>query len=98
MSAFQKRIRNGATVLTDHICKEMNELNLERCSCIPKNVPGADWRVLLEIVAADPSRETFKVRTSWPALRCQAAWLAHDMMHADEPASKCMSLTCMMKP
>lgn len=69
VSAFQKRIRNGATVLTDHICKEMNELNLERCSCIPKNVPGADWRVLLEIVAADPSRETYKVSTSCPSLR-----------------------------
>ena len=62
MSAFQKRVRGGATVLTDHICKEMNELNLERCACIPKNVPGADWRVLLEIVAADPSRETYKAR------------------------------------
>ena len=73
VSAFQKRIRNGATVLTDHICKEMNELNLERCSCIPRNVPGADWRVLLEIVAADPSRETFKVLTA-PR---QAACLVH---------------------
>jgi len=64
VSAFQKRIRNGAAVLTDHICKEMNELNLERCACIPKNVPGADWRVLLEIVAADPARETFKARAA----------------------------------
>lgn len=29
--------------------------------CIPKNTPGADWRVLQEIVAADPTREKFKV-------------------------------------
>lgn len=27
--------------------------------CIPKNVPGADWRVLEEIVRKDPSREKF---------------------------------------
>jgi DNA (cytosine-5)-methyltransferase 1 len=38
----------------------MNELNLERCRCIPKEVPGVDWRVLQDIVAADPSRELFK--------------------------------------
>lgn len=98
VSAFQKRIRNGATVLTDHICKEMNELNLQRCSCIPKNVPGADWRVLLEIVAADPSRETFKARTSCPTLRRQAASLVHGLMHAAQPAGKCMSLTRLVKP
>ncbi|KAK9839548.1 hypothetical protein WJX84_003539, partial [Apatococcus fuscideae] len=60
VSAFQKRIRASASVLKDHICKEMNELNLERCRCIPKGVPGADWRVLQEIVAADPSREKYK--------------------------------------
>ena len=91
VSAFQKRIRNGAAVLTDHICKEMNELNLERCSCIPKNVPGADWRVLLEIVAADPSRETFKERTPCPTLRCQATSPVHGLMHAAQPASKCVT-------
>ena len=39
----------------------MNALNLERCRCIPKNVPGADWRVLQELVAEDPSRELFQV-------------------------------------
>ena len=61
MSAFQKAIRGDCTVLHDHICKEMNELNLERCRCIPKNTPGADWRVLQEIVAANPERTTFKV-------------------------------------
>jgi len=31
--------------LTDHISKEMNELNLIRCQKIPK-CPGADWRDL----------------------------------------------------
>ena len=61
VSAFQKFIRGSSPELHDHICKEMNELNLERCRCIPKNVPGADWRVLQEVVAADPSREKYKV-------------------------------------
>lgn len=32
-------------VLTDHISKEMSELNLIRCQRIPKR-PGADWRDL----------------------------------------------------
>lgn len=54
-------IRGKAGALRDHICKEMNPLNLERCKCIPKNQPGADWRVLQQIVAADPTRETVKV-------------------------------------
>ena len=62
ISAFQKAIRGSATVLRDHICKEMNELNLERCRCIPKNVPGADWRVLQEIVDANPERTLYKVQ------------------------------------
>jgi DNA (cytosine-5)-methyltransferase 1 len=39
----------------------MNPLNLERCRCIPKNTPGADWRVLLDIVKNDPAREKFNV-------------------------------------
>jgi DNA (cytosine-5)-methyltransferase 1 len=30
-SAYQRFIRGKNTVLRDHICKEMNELNLERC-------------------------------------------------------------------
>ncbi len=51
-------------VLRDHVSKEMNELNLERCRCIPKNTPGADWRVLQEIVRDDPSRELYKVRAA----------------------------------
>lgn len=42
--------------MQDHICKEMSDLNLERCKHIPKNTPGADWRVLLDIVAKDPSK------------------------------------------
>lgn len=32
-------------ILTDHISKEMNELNLIRCQRIPKR-PGSDWRDL----------------------------------------------------
>lgn len=32
-------------VLSDHISKEMNELNLIRCQKIPKR-PGADWHDL----------------------------------------------------
>lgn len=60
MSAFQQYVRGDCTLLTDHISKQMNELNLERCRCIPKNCPGADWRVLEEIVKADPSREKYK--------------------------------------
>lgn len=59
-SSFQKFIRGDNTVLYDHISKQMNELNLERCRCIPKDVPGADWRELEEIVKADPGREKFK--------------------------------------
>ncbi len=61
VSAFQKSIRGSSSQLRDHICKEMNDLNLERCRCIPKNTPGADWRVLQQIVAADPGRKQFKV-------------------------------------
>lgn len=61
MSAFQKKIRGNNTVLRDHICKQMNELNLERCRCIPKEVPGADWRCLEQLVAQDPAREQYKV-------------------------------------
>lgn len=60
VSAFQKRVRGEETVLRDHICKEMNPLNLERCRCIPKNQPGADWRVLQQIVEKDPSRTNFQ--------------------------------------
>lgn len=47
ISWFQKKIRGNSAVLTDHISKEMNELNLIRCKRIPKR-PGADWRDLPE--------------------------------------------------
>jgi len=47
VSWFQKKIRGEMVVLTDHISKEMNELNLIRCQKIPKR-PGADWRDLPE--------------------------------------------------
>lgn len=45
VSWFQKMIRGDMMALTDHISKEMNELNLIRCQKIPK-CPGADWRDL----------------------------------------------------
>ncbi|XP_052197466.1 LOW QUALITY PROTEIN: DNA (cytosine-5)-methyltransferase 1-like [Diospyros lotus] len=45
VSWFQKKIRGNAMVLSDHITKEMNELNLIRCQRIPKR-PGADWHDL----------------------------------------------------
>ncbi|CAJ1952413.1 unnamed protein product [Sphenostylis stenocarpa] len=47
VSWFQRKIRGEMVVLTDHISKEMNELNLIRCKKIPKR-PGADWRDLPE--------------------------------------------------
>ncbi len=31
VSAFQRTIRGSCQKLTEHICKTMNELNLERC-------------------------------------------------------------------
>ena len=65
VSAFQRHVRGDCTVLTEHISKAMNELNLERCRCIPKDCPGADWRVLEQIVKADPTREKFKVGVWW---------------------------------
>ncbi|KAL2556502.1 DNA (cytosine-5)-methyltransferase 1 [Forsythia ovata] len=45
ISWFQKKIRGNIQVLSDHISKEMNELNVIRCQRIPKR-PGADWRDL----------------------------------------------------
>jgi DNA (cytosine-5)-methyltransferase 1 len=45
VSWYQKKIRGNVAVLTDHISKEMNELNLIRCQKIPKK-PGCDWRDL----------------------------------------------------
>ena len=45
VSWYQKKIRGNMAVLTNHISKEMNELNLIRCQRIPKR-PGADWRDL----------------------------------------------------
>ncbi|CAN6698937.1 unnamed protein product [Malus baccata var. baccata] len=45
ISWFQKKIRGEMAVLTEHISKEMNELNLIRCQRIPKR-PGADWQCL----------------------------------------------------
>ena len=45
VSWFQHKIQGDNQVLTDHISKEMNVLNLIRCKRIPKR-PGADWRDL----------------------------------------------------
>ena len=59
-SAFQKAIRGNCEVLYDHECKYMNEINLQRCRCIPVGVPGADWRTLEEVVAKDPSKKIFQ--------------------------------------
>lgn len=58
-SAFQAAVRGDCDTLYDHVSKYMNDLNMERCRCIPKNCPGADWRVLEEIVQKDPSRKVF---------------------------------------
>lgn len=69
ISAFQRHIRGNSTALRDHISKEMNELNLERCRCIPKLVPGADWRVLQEIIEQHPERTLYKV----PCRECATA-------------------------
>ncbi|KXZ43940.1 hypothetical protein GPECTOR_77g36 [Gonium pectorale] len=61
VSAFQRSVRGAAGgEIRDHMVKQMNELNLERCRCIPVGQPGADWRVLQQIVATDPSRELYK--------------------------------------
>ncbi|KAL7183397.1 hypothetical protein ACSBR2_025741 [Camellia fascicularis] len=45
MSRLQKKIRGDTLALTDHISKEINELNLIRCQRIPR-CPSADWRDL----------------------------------------------------
>eukprot|EP00967_Tisochrysis_lutea_P018248 scaffold20676_cov19-Tisochrysis_lutea.AAC.1 len=40
-SAYQHFVRGTCTTLRDHVCKEMNELNLERCRCVGvKNSEG----------------------------------------------------------
>lgn len=66
-SAFQRSIRGGAAELRDHVCKEMCALNLERCRYIPKLTPGADWRVLEAVVAANPSKALFRGEPLVPA-------------------------------
>ncbi len=49
ISAYQKFIRGKATSLKHHISKGMNELNLERCKCVPAAVCawGGDGLVLV---------------------------------------------------
>ena len=99
LSAFQRTIRGDCTVLTDHVSKTMNELNLERCRCIPKNCPGADWRVLEEVVKNDPSRELFKGQplvpwclphtadrhNGWRGLFGRLDWLGHFPTSTTDP-------------
>ena len=41
-SWYQRKFRGDMSILTDHISKKMNELNLIRCQAVPKR-PGADW-------------------------------------------------------
>jgi len=99
VSAFQKAIRGECTMLYDHISKQMNELNLERCRCIPKDCPGADWRVLEDIVRQDPSREKFKGQplvpwclpntadrhNGWRGLFGRLDWLGHFPTSTTDP-------------
>eukprot|EP01025_Chloroclados_australasicus_P039559 TRINITY_DN4101_c0_g1_i11.p2 TRINITY_DN4101_c0_g1~~TRINITY_DN4101_c0_g1_i11.p2 ORF type:complete len:340 (-),score=30.56 TRINITY_DN4101_c0_g1_i11:499-1518(-) len=59
VSEYQKCIRGSCDVLKDHICKTLDELNYERCKHIPHD-PRSDWRVLLEVVKNDPTKEKFK--------------------------------------
>jgi len=47
-SWFQRKIRSNTEVLTDHICKEMNNLVAMRMRHIPL-APGSDWRDLPNI-------------------------------------------------
>ncbi|KAJ4900746.1 DNA (cytosine-5)-methyltransferase 1 [Raphanus sativus] len=78
VSWFQKKIRGNMSVLTDHICKEMDEINLIRCKNIPKT-PGADWRQLKrkkvklssgKVVDMIPAclRKTAKTHSGWKGL------------------------------
>lgn len=66
ISGFQMDIRGSQAELQDHICKTMNDLNMRRCSLVPKNTPGADWRSLVLHVRDHPDEETFNVRCSAP--------------------------------
>jgi len=59
VSWFQRQIRGDCVRLTEHICKELNPLNFERCKHVPKLTPGADWHALEEVVEADESKRDF---------------------------------------
>ena len=41
-SWYQRKFRGDMSILTDHISKKMNELNLIQCQEVPKR-PGTDW-------------------------------------------------------
>ena len=58
-SWFQREIRGdvGKEGLTEHYSKILNPLNYARCTIVPKNTPGADWRALEEHVAEEPGHK-----------------------------------------
>ena len=66
LSAYQRFIRGNAKVLSDHVCKELGELNLERCRSIPKGRPDADWRTLQDLVRDSPEKALFQASLAMP--------------------------------
>lgn len=63
--------------LTDHISKEMNELNVIRCQRIPKR-PGADWRDLPdEKVLNIPIRNNPIVKIRSVSLECVNSYMKY---------------------
>ena len=70
VSAFQRAVRGSEATLKDHICKTMNPLNLRRCSLVPKNTPGADWRALVLHVDKHEEDKLFNVRAPLATLLC----------------------------
>jgi hypothetical protein len=51
-------------------------------SCIPKETPGADWRVLLDIVRDDPTKEMYEVRQVGPAQAPQPRTVMQDLLYS----------------
>ena len=67
-SAFQKDIRNGAPRLRNHVCKVLNEVNVKRCSLIPKE-SNHDWRylrVLVDSGQVEPLYQTASMAKAQP--------------------------------
>jgi DNA (cytosine-5)-methyltransferase 1 len=61
-SAYQHDIRLGATRLRNHICKVLNEVNVQRCSLIPRE-SNHDWRYLRILVESGKVEALFKTPT-----------------------------------